>query len=166
MTTRVLVAYGSKRGSTAEIAEWIADALRQEGIDADVADAGRVKDVTGYDAVILGGALYAGRWHRAARRFARRNAGELIHLPVWAFSSGPLDHTAEEGVIEPPPSLTRIMSRIGAQSHATFGGRLDPEVHGMIASAVAKKQGGDYRDREQVRAWAREIARELAAIGV
>ena len=88
--TRVLVAYGSKRGSTAEIAGWIGDTLRGQGLDTEVADAGSVRDVTDYDAVVLGGALYEGRWHKEARRFARRHAAALSGRPVWLFSSGPL----------------------------------------------------------------------------
>jgi menaquinone-dependent protoporphyrinogen oxidase len=162
--SRVLVAYGSERGGTAEIAEWIAETLRAQGIDTEVRDAGKVKDVAPYDAVILGSGLYVGRWHRAARRFARRNAHRLVHLPVWAFSSGPLDHTAEEGTIEPPPQVARTLARIGAQSHITFGGVLAPGTRGLIASAIAEEHGGDFRNREQIMAWARELGRELVAI--
>jgi menaquinone-dependent protoporphyrinogen oxidase len=164
--TRVLVAYGSERGGTAEIAGWIAETLREQGIAAEVRDAGKVGDVAPYDAVILGGGLYAGRWHHDARRFARRHARQLVHKPVWAFSSGPLDRTAEEGTIEPPPQVARALARIGAQSHVTFGGVLMPGVRGLIAPVIAKQQGGDFRNREQIRAWARELGRELTAINV
>lgn len=89
--TRVLVAYGSRRGSTAEIARWIGDVLHGLGLEAEVAEAATVRDVTAYDAVVLGGALYAGRWHKDARRFARRHATALSGRPVWLFSSGRLD---------------------------------------------------------------------------
>lgn len=72
-TPKVLVAYGSKNGSTAGIAEIIATVLRDEGIAADVQPAVRIRSIAGYDAVVLGGALYAGHWHRDARRFARQH---------------------------------------------------------------------------------------------
>lgn len=65
MTTSVLVAYATKSGSTARIAEIIAEALREQGLQAEVRPAREVLKPAGYDAVVLGGALYAGRWHKA-----------------------------------------------------------------------------------------------------
>jgi menaquinone-dependent protoporphyrinogen oxidase len=88
--TRVLVAYGSKLGGTAGLAETVGDGLRRRGLTAEVRPAATVDSLEGYDAVIVGGALYAGRWHRDARRFVKRHARELRARPVWMFSSGPL----------------------------------------------------------------------------
>ncbi|MEN3533626.1 flavodoxin domain-containing protein [Microbispora sp. ZYX-F-249] len=161
--TRVLIAYGSKRGSTAEIAGWIGDTLRGQGIEADVADAGSVRDVTPYDAVVLGGALYAGRWHKDARRFARRHAAALSGRPVWLFSSGPLDRSAQEAGIPPVPQVARALDALGARGHQTFGGRLARDTEGFIASKIAERSGGDYRDPDEVRAWAQDIAAHVAA---
>ena len=161
--TRVLVAYGSKRGSTAEIASWIGDTLRGQGLETEVADAGWVRDVTAYDAVVLGGALYAGRWHKDARRFARRHAAALFRRPVWLFSSGPLDRSAEETEIPPVPQVVRASAALDAVEHRTFGGRLAHDAEGFLASNIAQRSGGDYRDPERVRAWAQRVAEEVAA---
>ena len=158
---RVLVAYASERGGTAEIADWIGDALRQADVAPDVRPAGEVTSLDGYDAAIVGGALYAGRWHREARHFVRHHAGALAHLPVWLFSSGPLDHTAEERKIAPAPRVAKLARRINAQGHATFGGRLDPDAQGFLASKIAKRMSGDYRDRGRVTEWAAGIAHDL-----
>ena len=68
----MLVAYGSERGGTEGLARALADALRALGVPTYVSDATDVADVGRYDAVIVGGALYAGRWHRNARRFVKR----------------------------------------------------------------------------------------------
>ncbi|WP_407836593.1 flavodoxin domain-containing protein [Streptomyces sp. DSM 116496] len=65
---RVLVAYGSKHGATAGIAEEIGRSLRDDGFEVVVAPAQDVDDVRGYDGVVLGGSLYAGRWNNRARR--------------------------------------------------------------------------------------------------
>ncbi|WP_323136091.1 flavodoxin domain-containing protein [Streptomyces sp. NBC_01481] len=89
MTRTVLVAYGSKKGSTAEIAQFIASILRDEGVKADARPAAQVCDIRPYEAVVLGGALRMGRWHRDARRFARRHRHALAGRPLWLFSSGP-----------------------------------------------------------------------------
>lgn len=161
---RVLVAHASERGGTAEIADWIGAALRQAGVEADVRPAGEVQDLDGYDAAVVGGALYEGRWHREARRFVRHHAGDLAHRPVWLFSSGPLDDTARERVIEPVAGVAKFAGRVHARGHATFGGRLAPDAKGFMASKIAKRMSGDYRDREQVAAWAAGIARELRGV--
>lgn len=159
--TQVLVAYGSRRGGTAEIAVWIGAELRKAGLHADVRAAGAVRDLGAYHAVVLGGALYGGRWHRDARRFARRHARALRDRPVWLFSSGPLDRSAETAEIPPVPGVRRIAGRIGAREHMTFGGRLIEDAPGLIASRMSRRLAGDHRDRGQVREWARGIAARL-----
>jgi menaquinone-dependent protoporphyrinogen oxidase len=155
---RVLVAHGSRHGSTAEIAEWVGTALGQEGLSVDVRPAAEVSDVEPYDAVVVGGALYAMRWHPAARRFIRQHRRALAVRPVWLFSSGPLDRSAEERDIPPVRGVRRASARVGARGHATFGGRLTTETPGFIAQAMAKKVAGDYRSLDQINAWARDIA--------
>lgn len=159
--TQVLVAYGSRRGGTAEIAMWIGAELRKAGLHADVRAAGAVRDLAAYHAVVLGGALYGRRWHRDARRFARRHGGALRDRPVWLFSSGPLGRSAETVEIPPVRGVRRLAERIGARGHTTFGGRLVQDTRGFIASRMAARSAGDYRDRRQVREWARGIAAEL-----
>jgi len=163
---RVLVAYASERGGTAEIADWIGAALRRAGVEAEARPAGEVSGLDGYDAAVVGGALYEGRWHREARRFVRHHAGDLAQRPVWLFSSGPLDRTAQERTIDPVPGVAKIAERLYARGHATFGGRLAPDAEGFLASKIAKRSSGDYRDRDQVAEWAAGIARELRSVTV
>lgn len=157
----VLIAYGSKRGGTAGLAEMVSDQLRSHGVDTKVVDARRRVDCRGHDAVLIGGALYASRWHRAARRFVKRNAGSLRSQPVWLFSSGPLDGSAEEAEIPPVPQVEKLMALVGAKDHETFGGRLAEDAKGFPASAMAKTKAGDWRDTDHVARWVDEIAAEL-----
>ncbi len=159
--TQVLVAYGSRRGGTAEIAIWIGAELRKAGLNADVRSAVAVHDLSAYHAVVLGGALYGGRWHRDARRFARRQRRALRDRPVWLFSSGPLDRSAETARIPPVRGVRVAARRLGARGHMTFGGRLAEDARGLVASRMASRLAGDYRDRRQVQEWARGIAAEL-----
>ncbi|MFD9050858.1 flavodoxin domain-containing protein [Streptomyces zaomyceticus] len=161
---RVLVAYGSKHGATAGIAAEIGRTLRADGIDAVVAPAETVTDVGDYDGVVLGGALYAGQWNGKARRCARRNSEQLRHRPVWLFSSGPVDSSAEQGDIPPVPGVARRMRQLGAREHITFGGAMTAETPGPIARALVRQgRGGDFRSPERIRAWAHHIGTELAA---
>jgi menaquinone-dependent protoporphyrinogen oxidase len=117
---------------------------------------------SGFDAVVVGGALYANRWHPAARRFVARREKALRAVPVWFFSSGPLDDL--QPADHPPTRQVEIlMERVGALGHVTFGGRLAPDASGFPASAMAKKHAGDWRAPDRIRAWAAEIARALPA---
>ncbi|MGK5446713.1 flavodoxin domain-containing protein [Streptomyces radiopugnans] len=161
----VLVAHGSKNGSTAEIAEWIGQDLRESGLTADVlpaAEAASLDRLDAYDAVLLGSGLYAGRWVREATRFARRHRHALARLPVWLFSSGPLDSSAEERDIPPAPGAARVAALVDARGHTAFGGRLGEDARGFIARQIVKQgKGGDFRDREHIRRWTRSVAAEL-----
>jgi menaquinone-dependent protoporphyrinogen oxidase len=159
----VLVAYGSARGGTEGLAEMVGADLRSAGIDCDVLPAGKVRNLRGYDAVIVGGALYAFRWHRAARRFAKRATAQLRERPTYFFSSGPLDDSAVKEEIPPVKGVQALMERTGARGHVTFGGRLAPDAKGFPASAMAKKLSGDWRDRDHVRRWTQSVASQLIA---
>jgi menaquinone-dependent protoporphyrinogen oxidase len=154
----ILVAYGSKRGGTEGLAHMVADALGQEGFTVEVAPARTVRSVGEYDAVIVGGALYAARWHKDARRFVRRYVHDLRRRPVYLFSSGPLDDSAAEKEIPPVKGVQKLMGDIGARGHVTFGGRLAPDAKGFPASAMAKKNAGDWRDARRVQEWVHDIA--------
>jgi menaquinone-dependent protoporphyrinogen oxidase len=157
----VLVAYGSKRGGTKGLAEMVADALREEGFTVDVLPAGEVKKCAAYDAVVVGGALYAARWHKDAKRFVRRQSRELRERPTFFFSSGPLDDSSTRKDIAPVRGVRRLMGKAGARGHVTFGGRLTTDAKGFPASAMAKKMAGDWRDMEHVRRWVQSIAPAL-----
>jgi menaquinone-dependent protoporphyrinogen oxidase len=158
---RILVAYGSKNGGTWGLARMVAAAMEELGVAVEVRDASEVRAVSGYDAVVVGGALYMFRWHRAARRFVRRHAQALRGRPVWLFSSGPLDDSASKREVPPVPQVRALMQRIGARGHATFGGRLEPGARGFLARQMAKTHAGDWRDPDRVGAWAAGIVATL-----
>jgi len=160
----ILVAYGTKMHGTEGLAEMVADALRADGFAVDVTPARDVGALGGYDAVIVGGALYAFHWHKDARRFVKRHADELGERPTYFFSSGPLDDTAAEGDIPPVKGVRSLMDLVHARGHATFGGRLPADAEGFPAGAMAKKHAGDWRDEEQVRTWVDSIAADLHSV--
>lgn len=156
----VLVAVASKHGSTREIAEAIAEQLRADNLSVDLRDADEVRDISGYEAVILGSAVYAGNWLPKARNFATRFRAELAHMPAWVFSSGPL------GIDNPQPhddprKLAEPLGAVAVRDHRVFVGKLDMHSLGfgerLIARAV-KAPEGDFRDWDAIRDWAHEIA--------
>jgi menaquinone-dependent protoporphyrinogen oxidase len=162
MTGKVMVAFGTTNGSTAQIAEAIAAVLRKDGLTVDTLPAGSVASVSSYDAFVVGGGLYAGRWHKDARRFVRRHRRTLAEHPLWLFSSGPLDASAAERDIPPVPGVKRAMVRLDAREHVTFGGCLEEGAKGRIAGMILRSgKGGDFRDFDAIEAWARRVADEL-----
>jgi menaquinone-dependent protoporphyrinogen oxidase len=161
---RVLVTWGSKRGGTEGIGRMLGEALAEHGFDVVATAAKKMKRLASaepVDAAIVGGALYANRWPASARRLVGRNVDALRKVPVWFFSSGPLDDSADRSEIPPPPEVAVLAERVGARGHVTFGGRLEPKAKGFAASAMAKKHSGDWRNPDRIRAWAAVLAKEL-----
>ncbi|HEX5753991.1 MAG TPA: flavodoxin domain-containing protein [Archangium sp.] len=158
---RVLVTWGSKHGGTEGIARILGDALERHGFDVEVTSVGKVSRLDTFDAVIVGGALYANRWPSNVRWFVGRHLSRLRQVPVWFFSSGPLDDSAEHQDIPATRQVGVLAERVGARGHITFGGRLERDAKGFPASAMAKEHSGDWRNPEHIRAWADRLAIEL-----
>jgi menaquinone-dependent protoporphyrinogen oxidase len=161
---KVLVAYATKRGATAEIAEAVADELRSCGHDVDCVRAGDAADASGYDAVILGSAMYMRRWRPEARRFLSRQRRHLSSRPFWIFSSGPVGPDPDPAWSEPPRIVARA-EQLGARGHVVFGGRMPLEPQGFVERAMVEKtppEERDARDWDAIRDWARTVAAELA----
>ena len=165
---KVLVAYASKRGSTAEIAEAIAAVLREAGHEADCAEAGAVAGLDGYDAVVLGSAVYMRRWRGDARHFLRTHRHALETMPWWVFSSGPTGDPSRDNPAWTEPAHTmHKVERLGAREHVVFGGSMPTEPHGRMEQAMAEGTPPEWRDRrdwDAIRAWARGIAGRLPAV--
>jgi menaquinone-dependent protoporphyrinogen oxidase len=165
----VLVAYSSKHGSTAEIAEAIAGALERSGLTADCRDAGEVKDLTAYDAVVVGSAVYMRRWRGEARRFLRKHADELAERPFWVFSTGPTGEPTEgdkESRWAEPAKIVHRAEDLGVRGHVVFGGKIPTDSHWPGSRAMVEGTPEEFRDRrdwDEIGSWASEIAVALGA---
>lgn len=159
---KVLVAVGSKYGATREIAQTIAEVLRDCGCDAEYMDAKDVESVEPYDAFVIGSALYGGFWRRDASELVHGNIKVLRSRPVWLFSSGPVG-------LPPRPAETMgegetLVDIISAIAHESFSGCLNAERLNFGEQAIVrglKASVGDYREWGQVKNWAREIGSQL-----
>jgi menaquinone-dependent protoporphyrinogen oxidase len=172
----VLVAYASKHGATKGIAEFIADRLGRLGARAQALPIRSVHDLTGYDAVVIGSAVYYGFWLKEAARFVRRNGAVLAERPVWLFSSGPLGTEAKDAqgqdlrATSVPKIIAEFNDAIGPRDHRVFFGALNRRKLGIAERAVAKMPAskallpeGDFRDWADISDWATGIARALEA---
>ena len=163
---KVLVTVASKHGATAQIGEVIADTLRNAGLPVATRQPEEVTSVDEYDAVVFGSAVYAGRWLAQARSFSQRFATELASRPTWVFSSGPLgDPALPEGDASEPIAIAR---RLAARDRRSFAGRLERAKLGLFERAMVaavKAPDGDFREFNEIRRWADDIALTLLAEG-
>lgn len=168
MTETILVTHASKYGATAEIAEKIGEALRQAGLTVEVKEAKGIKDLSPYNAVVLGSAVYMGRWLKNAIKFLKTNRKALTSLPVWIFSSGP---TGEGDPVEIlrgwqyPGNIQASLDQIKPREVVVFHGNVEVEKISAIERKILENVGaatGDFRDWEVIKAWGQTIADELS----
>lgn len=162
----VLVTTASKHGATTEIGEVLAATLEAAGHTVETRVAERVRSIDQFDAVVLGAAVYAGRWVKDARRFVERFEEELPPKPLWIFSSGPTGAPSKpepEDVVD----IADFIERLEPTGTIVFGGRLDGELLSFAERAVIRAvhaEEGDYRDWSAIRAWAASIGNELTSM--
>jgi menaquinone-dependent protoporphyrinogen oxidase len=168
MGKKVLVAYASKLGATAEIAKRIRDLLTNAGLEVDLFPAQQVKDLSAYDGIVLGSAIYYGRWRKEAVRFLKTKEDQLRNKKVWFFSSGPLDKGDPVELLDGwtfPPLQQALKERIRPQGLAIFHGVLDRSKLNPFERFVMDKMGapeGDFRDWGLVEDWTKAIAQAFA----
>jgi menaquinone-dependent protoporphyrinogen oxidase len=175
---KVLVAYATRHGATAGIAERIASTLRDAHVTAEAHPTSEVTDVRAYDAVVIGGAAYLFHWLKDATRFAKRHRSALLERPVWLFSSGPLgtDLVDDSGrdVLDVcrPKEFDELTALLQPRGEQVFFGAWDPDAPAagvgermlrLMPASRAALPAGDFRDWAAIDAWAIEIAATLTA---
>jgi menaquinone-dependent protoporphyrinogen oxidase len=173
----ILVAYATKYGSTQGIAERIAATLKTEGLQVDLKPAAEVRDLSRYDAFVIGSAAYVGSWLKEAAGLVRRNRQTLATKPVWLFSSGPLGTATTDPkgrdvlVASEPKEFAEFAPAIRPRGTQVFFGALDHTklrgAHRLFALVPASEKlliEGDFRNWDLIEAWARSIAHELAPV--
>lgn len=159
----VLVVFGSKYGSTSRVAHHIADVFAQKGLQVEVRTPDQQPDLSQYDAVVIGSAIYAGRWRRSIRNFVRTNGPALAALPVWLFSVGPLGNPPTP--TENPKDANSALESLDARGHELFAGALDSTHMSFGDRAMIRALGvadGDYRNWNRITKWAEHVAADLA----
>jgi menaquinone-dependent protoporphyrinogen oxidase len=159
---RVLVTAASKHGSAAEIANVIGGVLHETGLTVDILAPEAAATVDGYDAVVLGSGVYAGRWLDEAKRFVHRHEAALADRKVWLFSTGPLGDPPKPAG-EPADVLT-IEEATNAIEHRVFPGRLVKSELSFAEKVIVtgvRAPYGDFRPWDDIAAWATGISESL-----
>jgi len=170
---KVLVAYATTHGSTAEIAEFMGGVLKERDLDVTVARVGQIQSVQGYDAFILGSPIYGGMWLTEMSQFLEKFSAELASKPVYfwiacirVLEPDGLKAAQTEYVYKP------MLEKVGVKEVSVFAGKLNLDVidwnERWTLSArydgkeLPGKHNNDYRDWNAIRAWITTIRDHLA----
>ncbi len=171
---KILVAYETGHGSTEETAEVIAEVMREAGSEAEVTRCRKVEDVSGYDAVIVGAPIWYEKWLAPAAKFLKQNAEALCRRPTALFltSGTASDDKGKQSAEKYVAKVPRLVPELEPVSVGNFGGvynfpKYSIPMRAMIA-AICKVRGlptsgvHDYRDWDDIKAWAAEVHKLLA----
>lgn len=163
MANKILVGYATRYGSTAEVAEAVGAAMREEGLTVDVGPVKVVTDLGGYDGVVLGTPFYIGAMLKDMTAFLERNRATLEVLPTALFALGPTraadDMTEARGQLDGALAKLEWLKPVAAEM---FVGKYDPAhlrlLDKLIALPPASPLHGvgahDDRDWDAIRSWA------------
>ena len=165
MSSPILVAYSTVYGSTAEVAEFIAQKLRENGRVVDLQPAREVKNIEPYPAVILGAPLYMFRWHKDAHRFLAKFRQTLGQLPTAVFALGPF-HNKEDELQNARSTLEKELARypwLKPVSSRVFVGRFDPtrlRFPYSLIGPIRQMPASDERDWNAISAWCETLRQQ------
>ena len=172
---KVLVAYASRTGFTKGIAEFIGEKLRGRGMQVDVQAAESVKSPEGYDAFVIGSAVYMFHWLKEAKSFVSKNRALLRTRPVWLFSSGPVGTKTTDAQgrdlreVSGPKEIDELQEATKPRDHRVFFGALEGTrlkgamgfMYRMVRRSESARESmpeGDFRHWQEIEAWANGIA--------
>lgn len=165
MENKILIAYASKTGSTAGVADRLGQTLSQSGLTVDVRPVNEVSDLAPYGAVVLGSAIRAGSLLPEMTGFMEANQAALQALPTAVFiccmtlaEDTPENRKTVDAYLDPVRGL------IQPAATATFAGAMDYNklsfAFRMIVKAL-KTPEGDYRNWPEITAWADNLPEVL-----
>jgi menaquinone-dependent protoporphyrinogen oxidase len=180
MKMNALVVYGTRGGSTKQIAEEIGKTIGGQGYVVTVKDAKATRgvDVNTFDLVVVGSSVWATLWKRQATGFLKRNARKLAGRNVALFSSGMAgdDPAKMDYANESIAKTAAKFPAIRPIALAYFGGCVDFESPSFMARFMANamkkdfaKKGidtskpVDHRDWDAIRRWAADVAAKAKA---
>jgi len=163
MSKKILVAYGTAAGSTAEVAQAVGEEMEKAGVVADVRPVEEVNSLEGYDAVVVGTAVRAFRILSNTKRFMRKHKRALHQVPAAYFlvcltmgEDKPENVKQAIGFAKP---MIKIKEPVDL---GLFGGCLQHDtLTGMFAKAMKNVPEQDHRDWDKIKAWGRETLPKL-----
>lgn len=173
MSDKILVTYATKAGSTAGVAEAIAQTLSKQGAQVDVLPMQEVQDLTPYQAVVAGSAIRGNEWLPEAMQFLEANRAELNQKPFAAFMVCITLSMAQADKYRTSVRdwLAPVRALVSPVSEGYFAGALDFSKLArnrqtfMMRIPVFMRlwKEGDHRDWDAIHVWAKELPSLLQA---
>ena len=167
MSDKILVAYASRAGSTAGVAEAIGKTLAESGAQVDVLPMQDVKDLAAYRAVVAGSAIRGGKWLPEAMQFMRTHRAALAQKPFAAFLvcitlSMKNADSYREGLKD---WLSPVRALVRPVDEGYFAGALDFSKLPLTFNTLLMRlpvifglwKKGDHRDWDAIHAWAESL---------
>jgi menaquinone-dependent protoporphyrinogen oxidase len=165
MTARILVAYASRKGSTAGIAQAIGKELTIEGYTVDVSEIKLITSLAGYNAVVIGAPVYTGKVTGDVAAFVSTNKDELSRVPVAGFVTGIAPVFPKTGDVKGfTDQLVTALSPVRPVAVTMFAGTLDAGKMNLVERSLTtlmKVPTGDFRDWDAIAAWAKTLAGKM-----
>jgi len=163
MPTSVLVGYATRYSSTQEVADTVAETLRERGLAVDIRPLREVDTLVEYGAVVMGAPLYMFRWHKDAHRFLSRQRETLMERPVAVFALGPTHDPHDEKEWQDSwGQLNKALAKypwFAPVALEMFGGKYDPaKLRFPISMLTGDEPATDIRDWKAIREWAGSVA--------
>jgi len=161
MSARILVAYASRKGSTAGIAQATGKELQSAGHTVEVSEMKNVSTLAGYQAVVIGAPLYMGKMVGDVGKFVGRFSEQLAKMPVAGFAVGLAPASNDTKKVEDGmKALHAGLAPLKPMAATLFAGKLDPAKLSFIQRKMTefvKSPVGNFRDWNVITAWAREL---------
>jgi len=166
MADRILVAYATRYGSTAEVAEVIGEELRKESVAVDVRSVNDLEDLSPYRAAIIGSPIYMGKWLPETQVFIEKNQQILRTIPVAYFAVGLTASGDDPDLLrKAEASMDQVRMLVNPVEIGVFPGRLESDRLSLADRTIIKLVGskaGDFRNLDAVRAWAQAVREKIA----
>ncbi len=163
---KILVAYATKAGSTAQVADAIGQTLSTAGASVDVRPIKKVTELRTYDSIVLGSAIRFGQWLPEAAEFVKSNQGTLRKVPTAFFTVHILSTDDSEASRKKRQAYTEPVRKVLVPTFETFfSGKVDLSQLSFFEQLMAKAVSspvGDFRDWKAIQAWAQGLYPSLA----
>jgi menaquinone-dependent protoporphyrinogen oxidase len=175
MPVEVLIAYCTRNGSTAEVAQAMGETMKGAGLIVEVKPMVEVRSIPEGAAVVLGTALYIGHFPKEFHQFVSRFQTELSKVRPWIFVLGPTEKVRKQFAAAEEQARKELgkYAWLRPSDMRVLGGKFDPAhlnlpfpmslVMKLPANPMRKLPASDIRDWAWIHGWAQAIADHLTA---
>lgn len=167
MQDKILIAYASRTGTTAGVADRIGKTLTDLGVNVDVRRMQDIYDVSSYKSVIAGSAIQAGKWLPEAMEFIEKNQQSLVQKPFAAFLVCMTLAMPKAAEYRPTVAtwFSPVRSLVKPVSEGLFAGALNLSQISSFSERLKFRlsimfgvwKEGDHRDWEAISDWAKSL---------